>query len=812
MLDGAGGTLDGGGTQRGLFVYAGKVTIENLTLQNMLAQGGAGGSAYSGGGGGGAGLGGGLFIGADVAGDAGNVTLDQVNFLKDEAVGGAGGTGYENGLYFHGGDGGGGGLGGNGGYNSGGGGGGGGGIGASATGGGQPYNVNPSVNTTDGGGGSVPGAAGGGAGVVSGGAAGGAGGPSGGGGGSGPAGGGGGGVGGSAALSKVDGAGAGGYGGGGGGAESRGGGGGFGGGGGGGFSGGGGGGFGGGGGGFYAGPDQRYSTGGGGGGFGGGAGHGFSSAYGGPGGGGGGLGAGGDIFVQQGASLTIGDASLSGGSATGGVGGADGGASGSGFGAGVFMQSDSLTFSPTTSESVTISDVIADQNGSGGGGAAGGGLSVIVNGQGTVDLNPQAITAGSGGALVGVANTFTGGVSLESGALELGNAQAAGTGAITFTNDAELIIDGKTIPTNVLDTFAQGNSIDLKTIAYTNGQPTAPSPSATPGVDVVSVTEGGQTYSLNFDTTVAGDTFTAKSDGVDGTVITIACYCRGALIETDHGAAPVEDLTIGDCLKTLDGKAKPIKWIGMRSYDGRFVAANREVLPVCVRAGALDDNVPCRDLWVSPHHALYLEGVLIEAKDLVNGANIFQAENVERVDYFHIELFSHDVIFAEGAAAETFIDNDSRAMFQNVADYFALYPEAVSKRLTPPFAPRRDEGFEIEAARQKIASRAGIVSTSAPGDLRGWVEGVSADALWGWALNSGDPQNPVSLHILADGCVIGRVLANRFRADLKEAGLGDGRHAFEFHPPKGVDFSRAHVELRRASDGAALPCPAQCAA
>ena len=89
---------------------------------------------------------------------------------------------------------------------------------------------------------------------------------------------------------------------------------------------------------------------------------------------------------------------------------------------------------------------------------------------------------------------------------------------------------------------------------------------------------------------------------------------------------------------TTSGAARPIKWIGRRSYGGRFVMGRKDILPICIKAGALDDNVPRRDLWISPHHAMYLEGVLIEAKDLVNGVSIVQAERVEKVEYFHIEL------------------------------------------------------------------------------------------------------------------------------------------------------------------------------
>ena len=92
-IDGQGATLDGGGAHRGLFVYAGNVTIENLTIANAVARGGAGGD---GGGGGGAGFGGGLFLanGAQYSASAATeVTLNNVNFSNDAAQGGAGGNG-----------------------------------------------------------------------------------------------------------------------------------------------------------------------------------------------------------------------------------------------------------------------------------------------------------------------------------------------------------------------------------------------------------------------------------------------------------------------------------------------------------------------------------------------------------------------------------------------------------------------------------------------------------------------------------------------------------------------------------------------
>src|SRR6185312_789106 len=118
----------------------------------------------------------------------------------------------------------------------------------------------------------------------------------------------------------------------------------------------------------------------------------------------------------------------------------------------------------------------------------------------------------------------------------------------------------------------------------------------------------------------------------------------------------------GDWLVTASGALRPIKWIGRRSYGGRFVQGRKDVLPICFKAGSLDDGLPRRDLWISPHHAMYLDGVLVESKDLVNGVLVVQAAHVEQVEYFHVELESHDVIGAEGAWSETFVDDDSRGM------------------------------------------------------------------------------------------------------------------------------------------------------
>ena len=220
---------------------------------------------------------------------------------------------------------------------------------------------------------------------------------------------------------------------------------------------------------------------------------------------------------------------------------------------------------------------------------------------------------------------------------------------------------------------------------------------------------------------------------------------------------------------------------------------------------------PKRDLRIPPHHAMYfrdtnIDGVLIEAKDLVNGVSIVQAESVDEVEYFHIELDTHDVIIAEGALSETFLDDNSGGMFHNAHEYDALYPDVV----TAPAhycAPRLGEGYEVEAVRRAIAQRAGLLRASdgpRTGELRGYIDIVSETAIAGWAQSVDHPEAAVCLDIYAGDRLIGQALANCHREDLKRAGLGSGHHGFAFTLPAGLAIGSDTVQVRRSLDGAAV--------
>jgi hypothetical protein len=192
------------------------------------------------------------------------------------------------------------------------------------------------------------------------------------------------------------------------------------------------------------------------------------------------------------------------------------------------------------------------------------------------------------------------------------------------------------------------------------------------------------------------------------------CLATGTSITTPDGSVCVEDLSIGSLVVTAAG-IKPIRWIGKRSYSHLTAVADRKVLPIRIRRNALGDNLPRRDLWVSPEHAMFVDGMLIPAALLVNEVSILQEKSVDALQYFHLEFDAHTIIYAEGAPTESFADDDSRTMFDNAAEYDALYPGRLKEPATF-CAPRVEDGEELENVRRQLAQRAKSLTFVDAGD------------------------------------------------------------------------------------------------
>lgn len=188
----------------------------------------------------------------------------------------------------------------------------------------------------------------------------------------------------------------------------------------------------------------------------------------------------------------------------------------------------------------------------------------------------------------------------------------------------------------------------------------------------------------------------------------VICFMAGTAISTPSGSARVEDLAIGDLVLTADGKTAPVRWIGRQTVSTVFADPNR-VMPIRIRAGALGEALPARDLLVSPCHAIGVDDVLVQAGALVNGSTIVRETNVPTTFvYYHVELDDHSLILAEGVPAETFVDNIDRMGFDNWDEHLALYPEG--RTVQELSYPRAASARQVPAAIvQKLSARASEV-------------------------------------------------------------------------------------------------------
>ena len=153
------------------------------------------------------------------------------------------------------------------------------------------------------------------------------------------------------------------------------------------------------------------------------------------------------------------------------------------------------------------------------------------------------------------------------------------------------------------------------------------------------------------------------------------CFLRGTRIRTVDGDKKIEDIRIGDLVVTKSGAAKPVLWVARRRYrkseGARWVEYIR---PVRIVRDALGANTPSADLFISDTHAIHFDGDLIQALDLVNGTTIarYAADELDEIEYFHIRLETHDVIYAEDAECESLGDGDYDR-FDNFVEYERLY-------------------------------------------------------------------------------------------------------------------------------------------
>ncbi len=147
------------------------------------------------------------------------------------------------------------------------------------------------------------------------------------------------------------------------------------------------------------------------------------------------------------------------------------------------------------------------------------------------------------------------------------------------------------------------------------------------------------------------------------------CFPSGTLIATPRGLRPVEDLGEGDQVCTRDGGPQPLRWVGRHRVSGGRLLAMPHLRPVRLAADAPPPGVqigeaPVRDLRVSPDlrilirsaaaRALFGTGeVLVAARDLIDGCGARIDRSCRQVTYVQLMFERHQIIWANGIAAES---------------------------------------------------------------------------------------------------------------------------------------------------------------
>ena len=127
------------------------------------------------------------------------------------------------------------------------------------------------------------------------------------------------------------------------------------------------------------------------------------------------------------------------------------------------------------------------------------------------------------------------------------------------------------------------------------------------------------------------------------------------------------------------GGLRPVQWIGRYPIKKSDPTKSwvKDALPVRIARSALAPNVPHADLFVTAHHSVLVDGALVPVEMLINGTTITRYEpESDELEFFHVKLESHDVVYAEGAPAETLTNADKS--FVNFADYLRRYGAAAT--------------------------------------------------------------------------------------------------------------------------------------
>ncbi|MCX7565174.1 Hint domain-containing protein [Sulfitobacter sp. F26169L] len=165
--------------------------------------------------------------------------------------------------------------------------------------------------------------------------------------------------------------------------------------------------------------------------------------------------------------------------------------------------------------------------------------------------------------------------------------------------------------------------------------------------------------------TIVVDQAVTGPTNASGEIEDVPCFASNTLIQTLSGPVPIENLKVADQVLTYDNGYEAIRWIGSRRLSNAQLQANPKLKPILIRADALGQGHPARDLIVSPQHRVLVSSaiakrmfdckeVLIPANKLLplDGIDILH-ENPDGVEYWHILLNNHEIVWSNGTPTES---------------------------------------------------------------------------------------------------------------------------------------------------------------
>jgi hypothetical protein len=416
---------------------------------------------------------------------------------------------------------------------------------------------------------------------------------------------------------------------------------------------------------------------------------------------------------------------------------------------------------------------------------------------------PVSITVNSGGLFdvrTGITLSAPKTITVNGGTVEFGGAVATSSGfgqtTVNFASAGsdKLILDSTALNSTIVTGLGWQDKIEVLGQNFTGD-----TVSYNAGTHTLTVLNGGNpVYTMANVTAASGVTFQAFGD-----TIGVVCFAAGTRILTAEGEKPVESLRTGDAVMTLAGEqtgADPIRWIGRRRIDLTTHPRPETVAPIRIRQGAFADNMPQRDLLVSPDHALFMDGKLIAARQLVNGATIAQEKGWTSVEYFHVELDQHAILLAEGLPAESYLDTGNRGFFANSGEPLVLHPDLTKEddnadRAAASCAPFVWDEPNVRPVWQRLADRAAALGQEAPEQPTTTEPGLHLVAK-GRRIRPIYAEGGLFIFPLPRG-------ANEVQLASRAAAPADTRPWLDDRRPLGVNVAR--IVLRNAEDLVEMP-------